>query len=96
MHEAPEQAAVPDQKPDAADGLMCFLNADRVCGVDCMAYTTAPEQSPLSVQQRHCVLIVGVERLARHVAVGAKLLNDMQVAAKDRQRTEQRPPPPPR
>lgn len=59
----------PDQLDDDPErnGLACFLNADRVCGADCMAYTTMPSESPyLNDQQKHCVVIVGAERLGRH------------------------------
>jgi hypothetical protein len=55
-----------DDDPDK-NGLICFLNTDRQCGADCMAYTTIASESPyLNEQQKHCVLIVGAERLGRH------------------------------
>lgn len=68
----------PDLKDDdPRNGLMCFLNADRECGPECMAYTTMPAEAVhLDVQQKHCVLLVGVNRLGRHTGVMAKLIND--------------------
>lgn len=86
---------VPDL-PTSLGGLTCFMDGARECGPDCMAYTLMAEQSPLGLQQRHCTLLVSVERLARHVAIAAKLMNDAQIADKDRRRTDQKPPTPPR
>lgn len=59
----------PDELDDdhEKNGLNCFLNDTRVCGPDCMAYTTAASESPyLNDQQKHCVAIVGIERLGRY------------------------------
>lgn len=86
-----------DQEPD---GLTCFLDGARYCGADCMAYMSQPADVPLGPQQRNCLLLVGVERLARHAVIAVKILGDMNqrdnVAAQDRKRTEQKPPTPPR
>lgn len=68
----------PDELDDNADrnGLVCFMNMDRPCGSDCMAYTTAPSESVyLGEQQRHCVAIVGVERLGRYAGGILSLLS---------------------
>lgn len=62
---------------DVRNGLMCFLNGDRQCGADCMAYTTEAAQSQyLSQQQAHCSFVVAVERLGRNTGILAKILND--------------------
>lgn len=39
-----EQVHHPDIKidPDNRNGLMCWLNMDRHCGADCMAYANPP------------------------------------------------------
>lgn len=51
---------------DPRNGLICFLNMDRQCGPDCMAYTTFGSEAPqLNEQQKHCTIIVSVERVAR-------------------------------
>ena len=70
----PEDDSVPHiEEPDEMDddsernGLVCFMNMDRQCGADCMAYSTLPSESKyLGEQQKHCVAIVGVERLGRY------------------------------
>lgn len=61
------------EEPDELDddheknGLMCFMDQDRQCGGDCMAFSTSPSESPhLGDQQKHCVLIVGLERTGRY------------------------------
>jgi hypothetical protein len=76
------------------------MNNDRQCGPDCMAYLSKPPDSPLDLQQRHCVVLVGVERLSRHAVIGVKVISDLVSLVKtidqDRKRTDQRPPTPPR
>jgi hypothetical protein len=59
----------PDELDDDPEknGLACFINGDRICGADCMAFTTVPSESPyLNEQQKHCSLIVSAERLGRY------------------------------
>lgn len=59
---------LPDEiDDDVSNGLMCFINMDRQCGHDCMAYTTQGSESPtLNDQQKNCVIVVGLERLGRY------------------------------
>lgn len=60
---------LPDELDDdhEKNGLNCFLNDSRVCGPDCMAYTTFPSESPyLTAEQQHCSALVGMERLGRY------------------------------
>lgn len=70
------------EKPDVKDddlrnGLMCFMDADRECGPDCMAYSTFASESPyLNQQQKNCSLIVGVERLGRYAGGIMKIIKD--------------------
>lgn len=59
----------PDELDDdhEKNGLLCFMGDERVCGPDCMAYTTMPSESPyLNEQQKHCMFIVSAERLGRY------------------------------
>lgn len=57
----------PDEMDDTEDGLQCFIHPDRICGPDCMSFTTQPAESPtLNEQQKHCVLLVGLERIGRY------------------------------
>lgn len=80
--ETEEELAFQPEQVDAAVGvgsLYCFLNADRVCTADCMAYSTAPRvaaSSELNAEQSHCVLLASAERVGRNVTVVASLLAD--------------------
>lgn len=66
----------PDQMDDvSSNGLICFFNPDRVCSSDCMAFTTQATESPsLNAQQKHCSLLVSVERVGRFTGVLVQLL----------------------
>lgn len=100
-NEGPDFIHPPDKmEDDPRNGLVCFLNMDRPCGPDCMAYTTLPSEAPqLNHQQRNCVLLVSVERLGRHTGILAKLNKELidqgKKARADKSRTEQTPPPSP-
>jgi hypothetical protein len=68
----------PDELDDDAEtnGLVCFMNMDRPCGPDCMAYTTFGSESKyLNDEQKHCAAIVGVERLGRYAGGILSLLS---------------------
>lgn len=57
---------------DANTGLFCFLNSDRPCGPDCMAYTTHVKRaasSELNAQSAHCSVLVSLERAGRNLTV---------------------------
>jgi hypothetical protein len=82
-----------DDDPEK-NGLVCFLNMERPCGPDCMAYTTFASESPhLNEQQKHCTLIVGVERLGRYAG---GLLSILKKSQADARRAASRTPPSPR
>ena len=91
----PEDESQVEQPEDeeTTNGLYCFLNPERECGADCMAYTTLPAESPyLADQQKNCTIIVGVERLGRHTGGVLSLLKK---SSQDAARKEQKPPPSP-
>lgn len=78
---------------DPKNGLVCFLNMDRPCGPDCMAYTTNKAESVyLNEQQKHCTLIVGIERLGRYTG---GLLSIIKANKADAQRAVSVKPPSP-
>lgn len=54
----------PNMRPEDT-GLMCFMDAARPCGAECMAFTMSEKSPALSLQQSSCVLLVGVERMGR-------------------------------
>lgn len=87
--------------PDAkVGGLYCFLDSDRVCSADCMAFSTRYEdESFLDPQQRQCLLLVSLEKLPRFVGGGVSILkkeyNARQSERGDRHRAAHVPPPDP-
>jgi hypothetical protein len=61
----------------AFNGLYCFLDHSKECGMDCMAFTDSPAESPgLSSQQKNCVFIVSAERAGRYLGTLVKLFRD--------------------
>jgi hypothetical protein len=87
--------------PVAQNGLMCFLNAERECGADCMAYTLeGTESKTMGLQQKNCLLLISVERMGRYAGNIASAANKMQqrsaTEAADRVRLGVNPPPDPR
>ncbi len=82
---------------DASSGLVCFIDSERVCGPDCMAFSVAADGGPaLSDEQRRCVLLSAVERLGRHSGLALKAINDAASSAErhrsGRARQNQHPP----
>ncbi len=53
---------------DADSSAMCFLDRERPCGPECLAYVTHPKlakSSDLTQQQAHCAIINNFERVGR-------------------------------
>ena len=72
MSQNDEYEEFPEVSSD--NGLFCFLDADRPCSGECMAYTTALTESPaLTVQQKNCTLLVSADRLSRSLLMVAKV-----------------------
>ncbi len=73
-----------EDKPEASEGieqLYCFLNAQRVCGADCMAFVTYPRESTkseLQGLQPHCAFINNADRVGRNVVIMASSLVERQ------------------
>lgn len=60
---------MPEVLPEG-DELYCFLNKDRPCGGDCMAYKTIPDRNEqLDSAQPHCVLLNATEKAGRGLHV---------------------------
>lgn len=90
--DAPEFIDSPDELDDDPElnGLTCFLNSDRVCGPDCMSYSTFASESPmLNDEQKHCTLLVAAERLGRYSGIIIKTLRNEQ---QDRARSSEESP----
>lgn len=89
---------MPIQSPE---GLICFKDKMRVCGPDCMAYTTPPPHPDYTDQQwARCILLVNSHRTGKHLTVIAAALGEQNQKAKtvqaDLLRATQLPPPMPK
>ncbi len=87
-----------DEPGQKATGLDCFLNQNRPCGPDCMAFTAPPEGQDYQDQQwAHCMLLVNAHRGGKHLVVLASLGTELSKKAKteaaDRARAQQPAPP---
>jgi hypothetical protein len=72
-----EQVHHPDMKKPQENGLMCWLNMDRPCGPDCMAFADPPLAKGADYEDKqwaNCILLVGVHQASKHVAVLAQHL----------------------
>jgi hypothetical protein len=93
----------PDLKEDdARHGLVCFMDHNRVCGPDCMAYLSdPPEQADYRGQQwANCMLLVNAHRAGKHLTIVAQVVSEFTQKSKahaaDQARAGQVPPPVPR
>ena len=71
--------AMPNEADIKPDELFCFLNRERVCGADCMAYTTfAPNHADYNGQQwPHCSLLLNLHRTGKHLVVIAECISKL-------------------
>jgi hypothetical protein len=88
----------PEMIPEDKDKLYCFIEPTRACGPDCMAFMTYAadmKKTELDDNQRHCTLLVGADRVARHVVVLTSLFASAEqkkrTAAQDAQREANTP-----
>lgn len=100
--EESELAYAPDMIPDVGDRVFCFIDHGRVCGPDCLGFMTHKadmKNTELDDNQRHCILLVNSDRLARHAVVIASLFATVEkkkrTEAQDRRRVENTPKPGP-
>jgi len=87
---------MPDELDDAAPGLICFRSPDRVCGADCMAYTTASHGGDeLSEQQGHCSILVSQHRVGKHSVIIASMMAQQMKAERNARADKSRAAPAP-
>jgi len=58
--------------PTGLDQLYCFMDAERVCGPECMAFLTFPRKansSELSEMQAHCTFLTSADRVGRNITI---------------------------
>lgn len=83
-------------KPDG-DLLMCFMDQNRVCGPDCVAYLTARPEGKDYEQQPWacCTLLVNAHRGGKHLTVlaqiGADVMKHMRIKSADAVREANNP-----
>jgi hypothetical protein len=70
----------PDDDVKPGTGLYCFLNAERECGPDCMAFLPVPIEGPDYATpdgKRHqwaaCMLLVHSHKLSKHLVLIANM-----------------------
>lgn len=86
-------------EPEKKSGLYCFLNAERVCSSDCMAFVAPPDGPDYRDQQwANCLLLINAHRGGKHLVVLAsatgELLQRSKNEAADRARNQPGPPSP--
>lgn len=87
-----------DDEDVRKNGLVCFLNNDRPCGPDCMAFAEPPEGADYQGKQwANCMILVNAHRVGKHLPILCSLGNELVKKAKneaaDRARANQPPPP---
>lgn len=87
--------------PRPPDKLICYRDAHRVCGPDCMAFITPPQGPDYIGQQwARCMLLVNTHRTGKHLVILADAVSQQTkkaaVALADAARSAQPPPPVPR
>jgi hypothetical protein len=84
----------PEEKDDIpGNGLYCFLEQDRECNAECMAYITFTSESRvLNDQQKCCVFVVAADRIGMQLGFIAKIVK---ATADDMKRVGTKSPPDP-
>jgi len=69
-----------DDEVKPGTGLYCFLNGERSCGPDCMAYMAVPLDGPdyatpdgIRHQWTGCMLLVHTHKLSKHLVLLANM-----------------------
>jgi hypothetical protein len=77
--------------PDSKNGLYCFLNKDRECGSECMAFIHPPEGPDYKDQQwSNCLLLVNAHRGGKHLVILADTTGKLLGLTKNKQADEAR------
>ena len=72
---ANEQVYHPNMKEKT--GLFCFMDKDRACGTDCMAFQTMPMAKGPDYDERqwaHCTVLVSLHQGSKHMVAVANTL----------------------
>lgn len=71
----------------------CFLDQERVCGSDCMAYLVSPPTDPSYIGQQwaRCHLLVNIERGGKHLVVLAAQASKMVISKRQDERDKKAP-----
>lgn len=82
----------PDMKPQI-NGQQCFLNMDRPCGADCMAFQTdRPQGVEYNGQWANCLVLTTAHKAAKHLIVLAQCGGTLVKQAQDQERKNQTAP----
>jgi hypothetical protein len=79
------------------EGPACFLNQERICGPDCIAYLSRPPEGTayLGEQWARCHLLVNADRAGRHLVVLASTIGAIHTHVKTEAADRSRPKPVP-
>ena len=67
----------PVQPEEKKNGLICWLNVDRPCGADCMAYSDPPMVKGADYEGRqwaNCIVLVSLHQESKHATILAQHL----------------------
>lgn len=73
--------------------MMCFMDAERICGPDCMAFLTFPRRansSELSEMQSHCTFLSSADRIGRNITILAAALHATSIRNKTKDMDDKR------
>jgi len=73
---------VPPDNLDEPPGLVCFVNANRTCGADCMAYTVNTPGAEYNDSWGHCLCLASLFRISKHAVILAQQAEVQAHAAK--------------
>jgi len=93
----PGMKAVPSsyEEGKGQEALRCFLKAERVCGPDCMAYSTyvANHQDYQNQPWPHCIVLINLHRTGKHLTVLASHVEKL-LGKRDPLEAQRNVPPP--
>ncbi len=68
-------------------GLYCFLDRNKACGADCMAWDSVPNHRDyIGKQFANCMILVNLHRTGKHLTVIASSLDTLVKSEQDKAR----------
>jgi hypothetical protein len=87
---------MPQENLPKGSGLFCFIDQNRACNADCMAYLIhKPEGLDYEAQWAECMLLVNAHRLGKHTVALTAIVDGAVKKWKTQAADQQRAPAPP-